>query len=49
MVTKPFSSTFMRIPFKIGIVVLEVTAFETILRALTRVLCEHENLIFDPP
>ena len=49
MVIKPSSSTLISIPLRIGMVVLEVTAFDTMFKALTKVFCEQENLIFVPP
>ena len=45
MVNIPFSSTFKSIPLRIGIVVLMVTAFETVLSALVSICCLHENFM----
>ena len=45
IVNIPLSSTFKRIPFKIGIVVLIVTALDTIFKALVRVCWLQENFI----
>ena len=42
------SLTSRSIPLRIGMVVLEETAFDTVLIAFTRASCVHVNLIFVP-
>ena len=45
----PFSLILKRMPFKMGMVVLAVTALETIFRAFTRTCWFAENFIVLPP
>ena len=49
IVKVPSELTFNKMPFKIGIVVLAVTAFETIFKALARFCWLQENFIKLPP